>query len=201
MQPRGRYRRYRSRRAWRRRPGRGSRRLRDPERKRRSRRSRRIPCGACRPPGRAVRLREDFRRLRPVLHVLHHPVHPRALPQLPARRRARRRGRPGGCRRPRDRAHRPGHGALGRRLRRAVVFGGARGRVGRGVPANLVPHHVHPARRPFRRAAGCRGRARQRMRLLRHPAAARGRGHPARHEPHRLARGGPGAPTAPSCWR
>ncbi len=47
------------------------------------------------------------------------PVHPRALPQLPARRRARRRGGADGRRRARDRAHRPGHRALGRGLQRA----------------------------------------------------------------------------------
>ncbi len=48
-------------------------------------------------PASRVGLRQDIRRMRPLLLVLHHPVHPRALSQLPARRRARRGGGAGGA--------------------------------------------------------------------------------------------------------
>ena len=62
--------------------------------------------------------------------------------------------RQGGGRRARDRAHRPGHGPLGRRLRGAVdAWPRSWTTLAEEHPAHVVPRHVPAARRADRRAA------------------------------------------------
>ena len=129
------------------------------------------------------RLRQDLRGVRPLLHLLRDPLHPRALP-LPFRRGGRLRGRgPHGRRRARGRAHRAGHRRVGPRPRRGADARDAAAPRGRGRAAlrRLGARALPAARGHDRRTRGHDPRRARGPALHRHPhpalLGARAQGH------------------------